>query len=69
MFNQWSDLEKTIPVRVSSIIVRIIIKVKQFQYDWSRFLDVILLNMGFTSKGSVLQYWLISGFLMIPVSK
>ena len=32
MFNQWSDLEKTVPVRVSSIIERIIIKVKEFHY-------------------------------------
>ena len=32
MFNQWSDLEKMVPVGVSSIIERIIIKVKEFQY-------------------------------------
>ena len=32
MFNQWSDLEKAVPVRISSIIERIIVKVKEFQY-------------------------------------
>ena len=34
---------------------------------WNRFLGMTSLKIGDLKKGSVLQYWLISGFLTMPV--